>query len=164
LPVFAAGNDGSVGNGTIGSPCVAKNSVCVGAVENLPTVFAAAGERDWNAAVYRQGNENALIRELPIRAASFGLAVHLMPRTLFEPVLVDPADGCSEHKGASLSGKLAVLMRGGCLFTLKASPAHKRTRTPPLRCRTPYHAILPLSQAPTASPSLSRTCSACDQL
>jgi hypothetical protein len=112
-----------MGNGTIGSPCVAKNALCVGAVENLPTVFAAQGERDWLSAVYRNGSEIALLRDLPIRAASFGLAVHLMPRTLFEPVLVDPSDGCSEHKGPSLSGKLAVLMRGGCLFTLKASPA-----------------------------------------
>lgn len=125
LVVFAGGNDGEDGPGTIGAPATCKNCISVGATQNAEGAFRDAG----------QG------LRLQVTGLYFGsLDVFVQPASygaLFDPSMPSyplarmlPTDhGCSDLGFESgplsqpLIGKIAVIRRGSCLFVEKTRRA-----------------------------------------
>lgn len=118
--VAANGNDGESGLFTAGSPAVGHGVISVGSIDN------------WNITGYTatfttpKGVRNALMSTPGSESHPFVFANNI-------PV-VAPLDssgstlGCSEFKG-SLKGKVAMIQRGNCTFTLKAQNAEKAGAT-----------------------------------
>ena len=116
---MAAGNNGRNGLSSVGSPCVSKNSICVGTTENQPSAFAAQRDEPWSAKLYTETVPTPL--EIGIRGASFGIASYLINQFMLTLVRMTPADGCVLSKGGQtrLDGMAVLIDRGNCLFTVK---------------------------------------------
>eukprot|EP00698_Gefionella_okellyi_P022927 TRINITY_DN7693_c0_g1_i1.p2 TRINITY_DN7693_c0_g1~~TRINITY_DN7693_c0_g1_i1.p2 ORF type:complete len:1029 (-),score=261.30 TRINITY_DN7693_c0_g1_i1:3301-6387(-) len=102
LILFANGNSGSQGLGTVGSPATAKNCLSVGASMNAPASFD-------NYLSARMTIGGTTLAAVP---GDFG-PIGVVPVTA-NIVNGSPNSGCSTM--ASAEGKIVVVQRGGCTF------------------------------------------------
>ena len=130
LVVFAGGNEGDKGAGTIGAPATCKNCIAVGASHNDKSAFAAAG-----VGLILEVRGLNLNSDTATDAVSFmmhpalyGPSAHATSWLEILPVLPSD-DGCSDwnfHSGPlalPLEGKIALVRRGTCLFVEKSRRA-----------------------------------------
>jgi subtilisin family serine protease len=109
LSVTAAGNYGP-SPGSVSSPCVAKNTLCVGSARSMPRIFA-------------QGRISGVAANSKpeIFGAKFGRAALLVESRSLQVVLADPEDACQPLQNPRPVGTRIVLVRrGNCAFTQKA--------------------------------------------
>ena len=117
LMVMAAGNEGSKGLATIGTPACAKNVMTVGASLNHPDSFAELG---YNSALRVEEPEEwrGVMRVMP---ADFGMEFFESPRLVNRSlVLANPLDACSPLQFINGAGAVIVAQRGGCKYYVKA--------------------------------------------
>ena len=117
LMVMAAGNEGSKGLATIGTPACAKNVMTVGASLNHPDSFAELG---YNSAILVEepSEWRGLIRVMP---ADFGLEFFESPKFVNKSiVLANPLDACSPLQFVNAKGAIVVAQRGSCKYYIKA--------------------------------------------
>ena len=123
LVLVAAGNDGTNGEYTVGTPATAKNILAVGAVTSSLTTDCSNCIVNPNSVyfVVDQVNEYLI-------SAAFGANVcSLTPSSLllYRPPSQE-SDACTSFTSltcSSMSGKAVVLRRGTCLFVEKAQRA-----------------------------------------
>ena len=112
--VVAAGNQGP-GAETIRSPGTSPDAITVGAVTN-GRIFGAALEVFANPP---PPDEISSLPYLPGEGVSIDLAIG--PSQLFSISLLDPSElACDTIPAGTLTGKMALVKRGGCLFQDKA--------------------------------------------
>ena len=126
LVVFAGGNEGDKGAGTIGAPATCKNCISVGASHNDKSAFAAAGV---GLILEVRGLSTALdTMSFLMHPALYGPSAHETSWLEIVPVLPS-SDGCSDWNFDSgllarpLEGKIALARRGACLFVEKSKRA-----------------------------------------
>ena len=118
LMVMAAGNEGTKGLATIGTPACAKNVLTVGASMNHADSWAELG---YNSAI--EVSEPTDWRgALHVMPADFGQEyMEAERRESVEVALADPIDACSELTNASeLKDKVVIVKRGTCKYYEKA--------------------------------------------
>eukprot|EP00286_Rhodomonas_abbreviata_P027019 CAMPEP_0181300760 /NCGR_PEP_ID=MMETSP1101-20121128/7061_1 /TAXON_ID=46948 /ORGANISM="Rhodomonas abbreviata, Strain Caron Lab Isolate" /LENGTH=1212 /DNA_ID=CAMNT_0023406017 /DNA_START=242 /DNA_END=3877 /DNA_ORIENTATION=+ len=114
LAVWAAGNDGDLGMFTIGSPATAKNMLVVGAQQSTMESFLLQATDAVFLRAFKAGLDDV---ELLARWGEFG-AVKVKVEGELENA--HPQDACNAISGHHLQGKIALVQRGTCVFTLKA--------------------------------------------
>jgi hypothetical protein len=117
LSVTTAGNQG--GSGGTNQPCVAKNTLCVGAASTN------SGDASWSLRLEQTGSTFLLT------PAIFGLHPLLLdPVVSARVVIAAPADGCSRDSIPSAArGAVLVASRGGTLPSSRLRRIHRAVST-----------------------------------
>jgi subtilisin family serine protease len=145
LPILAAGNDGAKSWGSVGAPCVAKNTLCVGATESAAHSFAALGVLPWVMRVLSAAGAELASFELdaartfgkapyairhirqptpePVRAHPLLCCRYVMTPIVAPLAMADPPSACLAMSPAP--GRVVVATRGDCYFTEKAAAAQR---------------------------------------
>ena len=117
LMVMAAGNEGSKGLATIGTPACAKNVMTVGASLNHPDSFAELG---YNIALFIEEPEEwrGAVKVMP---ADFGTELFESPKRVnVSIVMANPLDACAPLQFVNAKGAVVVAQRGTCKYYIKA--------------------------------------------
>ncbi len=111
LVVCAAGNNGP-DFGTISTPATARSAISVGATRNDRTFGTSVDIEGVGPVLALRGSGVA-----PAQAVTGPLA---------DVALLDETGlGCGEYASGSLTGKVALILRGGCLFEVKLNNAER---------------------------------------
>eukprot|EP01010_Urceolus_cornutus_P001267 NODE_17_length_3609_cov_184.315449_g13_i0.p1 GENE.NODE_17_length_3609_cov_184.315449_g13_i0~~NODE_17_length_3609_cov_184.315449_g13_i0.p1 ORF type:complete len:1157 (+),score=236.03 NODE_17_length_3609_cov_184.315449_g13_i0:57-3473(+) len=126
LAVFAAGNDADIdcesrptnwvcGSGTVLAPGTAKNALTVGSSMSPAASWEEIGQGTY--ILKSEGHDMIVVR---------GHFSPTPPSVISAPMVVsDPFDACENIRN-DLTGKIVLIERGTCFFTLKANRAQSR--------------------------------------
>ena len=121
IVVVAAGNDGAAGEMSIGSPGIVPSVITVGATTNSHVISPMVS-------VVSPAPVSPDIKGIPSTVGTGSLSSFETPIGPVAYVDVASVDGqkrgCESLPAGSLSGKIALIERGNCLFTEKVNAAH----------------------------------------